>query len=249
MEGGDPASLKLYSNLASWFHLVSSPADYGEEAEFYTRTLRGAVSPAPRTVLELGSGGGNNALHMKAHFQMTLSDLSAEMLDLSRTINPECEHIVGDMRTLRLGKRFDAVFIHDAICYMTDEASLKSAIETAVIHCREGGAVLLAPDEVKETFRSTTYQGGHDEGDHGLRFLEWTWDPDPADTTYVADWAYLLRDPSGSVHVEHERHTLGLFDRASWLRVMRELGLKASSLRFDRTGSAPGPTEAFLGLR
>ncbi len=241
--------LKLYSSLASWFHLLSSPADYAEEAGFYTRTLRAAVSPAPRTVLELGSGGGNNALHMKAHFRMTLSDLSAEMLDLSRTINPECEHVVGDMRTLRLGRQFDAVFIHDAICYMTDEASLRGAIETAREHCREGGAVLLAPDEVKETFRSTTYQGGHDEAGRGLRFLEWTWDPDPEDTTYIADWAYLLRDREGNVRVEHERHTLGLFPRARWLELLREAGLLPSSIRFERTGSAPGPTEAFLGLR
>jgi len=249
VEDADPASLKLYSNLASWFHLVSSPVDYVEEAEFYTRTIRGAVSPAPRTILELGSGGGNNALHMKGHFRMTLSDLSAEMLDLSKTINPECEHVVGDMKTLRLGRRFDAVFIHDAICYMTDEAALRSAIETAVVHCRDGGAVLLAPDEVKETFRSTTYEGGHDEDGRGLRFLEWTWDPDPTDTTYVADWAYLLRGPNGMVRVEHERHTLGLFDRPTWLRVMRELGLKASSIPLERTGVAPGPTEAFLGVR
>jgi len=35
------------------------------------------------------------------------------MLELSRTINPELEHLVGDMRTIRLGRTFDAVLIHD----------------------------------------------------------------------------------------------------------------------------------------
>jgi trans-aconitate methyltransferase len=46
---------------------------------------------------------------------LTPVDLSTEMLAISRTLNPECEHIAGDMRTSRLERRFDAVFIHDAI--------------------------------------------------------------------------------------------------------------------------------------
>jgi hypothetical protein len=41
------------------------------------------------------------------------------MLALSMTVNPECEHIEGDMRTLRLGHTFDAVFLHDAVMYLT----------------------------------------------------------------------------------------------------------------------------------
>ena len=35
---------------------------------------------------------------------MTLVDLSEEMLAVSRELNPECEHLQGDMRTLRLGR-------------------------------------------------------------------------------------------------------------------------------------------------
>lgn len=48
---------------------------------------------------------------------MTLVDLSPEMLTTSCALNPECEHLPGDMRTVRLGRLFDAVFIHDAIIY------------------------------------------------------------------------------------------------------------------------------------
>jgi ubiquinone/menaquinone biosynthesis C-methylase UbiE len=163
---------KLYSDLAGWFHLLTAPADYTEEAAFYTQQLTDACDRPPKTVLELGSGGGNNASHMKAHFQMTLADLSPRMLDLSRSINPECEHIQGDMRTLRIGREFDAVFVHDAVVYMTMEADLKAAIDTAFIHCRRGGAALFAPDHVRENFTPGTDHGGHD-GDDGraLRYL------------------------------------------------------------------------------
>ena len=65
-------------------------------------------------MLELGSGGGNNASHLKAHFQLTLVDLSPAMLAVSRALNPECEHLQGDMRTVRLGRRFDAPTDHIA---------------------------------------------------------------------------------------------------------------------------------------
>src|SRR2546425_991676 len=183
---------KLYGELASWFHLLSSPPDYAEEAEF-ARSLIGNA----QTVLELGSGGGNNASHLKAHFKMTLVDLSEGMLDLSKKLNPECEHIQGDMKTLRLARVFDAVFIHDAIMYMTTEDDLHLALETAAIHCRAGGAALIMPDVLRETFVSLTTHGGHDslDGDgRSIRYIEWTFDADSSDTIYTVDFAYLLRE-------------------------------------------------------
>src|SRR3972149_1508073 len=80
----------------------------GAAARFSPNQLGQACRTAPHTVLELGSGGGNNASHMKAHFKLTLVDRSPAMLAVSRALNPECEHLEGDMRTLRLGRGFDA---------------------------------------------------------------------------------------------------------------------------------------------
>jgi SAM-dependent methyltransferase len=241
---------KLYHDLAGWFHLLTAPAQYAEEAAFYTEKLIEACNRPPQTVLELGSGGGNNASHMKANFQMTLTDLSPAMLELSRTINPECEHIQGDMRTVRLGREFDAVFVHDAVVYMTTEADLKAAIETAFIHCRPGGAALFAPDHLRDNFTPSTDHGGHDGGDgRGLRYLEWTWDRDPTDDTYTVDFAYLLKDSAGSVHVEQDRHIEGLFSRATWLRLLHEAGFEARAVPFDHSELDPGSYELFVAVR
>jgi hypothetical protein len=41
------------------------------------------------------------------------------MLEISKSLNPDCEHIVSDMRALRLNRQFDVVFVHDAVEYMT----------------------------------------------------------------------------------------------------------------------------------
>ena len=241
---------KLYRELAEWFHLLTAPAEYAEEAEFYTKKLIESCDRQPKTVLELGSGGGNNASHMKAHFELTLIDLSPQMLDLSRSINPQCEHIEGDMRTVRLGREFDAVFVHDAVAYMTTEEDLKAAIDTAFAHCRHAGAALFAPDHVREKFKPSTDHGGHDAGDgRGLRYLEWTWDPDPSDDTYTVDFAYLLKDADGSTRVEQDRHIEGLFSRATWLRLLGEAGFYPKSVPFDHSELEPGSYELFVAVK
>jgi SAM-dependent methyltransferase len=213
---------KLYSELAAWWPLLSTPSEYAEEAAFFHQVLTEACQSPPRTLLELGSGGGNNASHLKAHFQMTLVDQSVEMLAVSRDLNPECEHLAGDMRMVRLERLFDAVFIHDAIMYMTTEADLRRALETAYVHCRVGGAALFVPDHVRETFAASTQHGGHDGEQRALRYLEWCYDPDERDTTFVVEFAYLLREGADRVWVEYDRHICGLFSRADWLRWLGE---------------------------
>ena len=220
--------MKLYHELASWWPLMSPPVEYIEEAAFYRSTLDIASGRPIHSILELGSGGGSNAYHLKAHYdEIVLVDLSPAMLAVSRTLNPQLDHYEGDMRTIRLGRQFDAVFIHDAICYMTTEGELRQAMETAFVHCTPGGVALFAPDYLRENFQPLTEHGGSDDATRGMRWLGWTWDPDPADTTYVADYAYMMREGDGSIHVEHDRHVEGLFPRDTWLRLAREVGFEA----------------------
>lgn len=245
---------KLYADLASWWPLLSSPEEYAEEAAFYGKTLVEACARPPRTLLEIGSGGGNNAFFLKQRFEETvLVDLSPGMLAVSRRLNPDCQHVEGDMRTVRLGRQLDCVFVHDAVCYMTTEDDLRKAIETAFVHCAPGGAALFAPDHLKENFQPSTDSGGNDgEGESagkGLRYLEWTWDPDPADSTYVVDYAYLLRESDGTVRVEHDRHIEGLFSRGDWLRLLSEVGFDPSVVPFDHSELEPGSYELFIARR
>ncbi|NNC93215.1 MAG: methyltransferase domain-containing protein [Acidimicrobiia bacterium] len=226
---------RLYTDLAGWFHLLTDPADYAEEAAFYLTALREAAARPIETILELGSGGGNNASHMKQHASLTLVDISPEMLELSGSINPECEHITGDMRSVRLERRFDAVFIHDAIDYLTTLEDVRAAIETAVLHLQPGGVLLVAPDHVAETFQPSTSTGGHGDGHRALAYEENTWDPDPSDTTYVADYTYRLTEAGSEDRVIEERHELGVFSRSVWLDALRATGLTASVVPFSHS--------------
>jgi SAM-dependent methyltransferase len=236
---------RLYTGLAAWWPVFSPPSHYGEEAADLLPELLAAPDAPPTTLLELGSGGGSLAFHFKHRLKLTLSDRSDQMLAVSRAVNPECEHVSGDMRNLDLGRQFDLVFIHDAIMYLIDEASLRAALATAHRHCRPGGAVVLVPDFVKETFQPSDDCGGEDGSDgRALRYLEWTWDPDPNDTTYQVDYAFLLREPDGSVSSDSDHHQEGLFPRASWLAWIRDAGFSSPRSRID-----PWQRDIFVGKK
>jgi trans-aconitate methyltransferase len=239
---------RFYGDLAVWWPLVSAPEEYVEEATFAASLLSSGEREV-REVLELGSGGGNNAFHLKQRFAMTLMDLSEDMLAVSRALNPECPHHQGDMRTFRLGRTFDAVFVHDAIEYMTCEADLRLAIETAYVHCRPGGVAVLVPDNIAENFEPETTHGGQDHSDgRGVRFLSWSTDPDLTDTTTRTEYAFLLRDATGAVEVAHDTHELGLFPRELWLRVLAEVGFRARAVA-EVTTEDRIPREFFVGTR
>ncbi|PSK96111.1 methyltransferase family protein [Haloactinopolyspora alba] len=239
---------RLYDDLAPWWPLISPADDYAEEARFAASVLRSASRPV-HDVLELGSGGGSNAGHLSASFTMTLVDLSEPMLAVSRALNPDCTHVAGDMRTIRLGRDFDAVFVHDAVGYMITEDDLARVVATTYAHCRPGGAAVFVPDVTTETFRERSEHGGGDGPDGAAaRYLEWGWDPDPDDTWIRSDYVFVLRDAQGSVQVVHDTHRIGLFGRDVWLRLLHEAGFDALVLS-EQTDDDRVPRDVFVGHR
>jgi SAM-dependent methyltransferase len=229
---------------------MSAPEDYAEEAAFYFATMARAAAGPIETMIELGSGGGNNASFMKKKVkELVLVDRAEGMLAHSRALNPECEHRQDDMRSCRLHRAFDAVFVHDAISYMTTEADLARALETAAAHCKPGGVALFAPDHLRETFVPGTDCGGHDGATRSMRYLEWSWDPDPNDTTVTTDYTFTLRDADGSIRVVHDRHLEGLFSRDSWLMLLHNAGFEARAVMFDHSELQSGTYELFVGVK
>jgi trans-aconitate methyltransferase len=239
---------RFYTDLAPWWPLISAPEEYAEEAAEAARHLGSAHIPV-HEVLELGSGGGNNAVHLASRFRLTLLDLSPEMIEVSRRLNPSCEHVVGDMRTVRLGRRFDALFLHDAIDYMLTEDDLRAALMTAFEHCRPGGVAVVIPDDTAESWAPSTDCGGHDGADgRAARYVSWEWDPDPSDTWTATEYAFLLRHAGGAVEVAHETHRTGLFPAATWLRLLADVGFEPESTPELTTEDRP-PRTIFLGHR
>jgi SAM-dependent methyltransferase len=212
----------LYNTLARWYPVLTPPDEYAHEAAWYRQVLEASTRPLA-SLLELGCGAGHNALHMKGGLDCVLTDIAPAMLAHSRRLNPECEHRLGDMRDLRLGRTFDAVFVHDAVTYMLTRADLRAAVETAAAHLRPGGVVLLAPDETAETFAEQTTLFERSRGAQAMRCVEWSWDPDPNDEQTVTEYIFALRE-QGEVRVVHDHHSHGLFSEEVWVSTLKQAG-------------------------
>jgi SAM-dependent methyltransferase len=248
-DAGD--SYSLYRELASWWPLISPPAEYSDDAAQIDAVFA-STGPVVRTLLDLGSGGGHVAMHLKHGRSMTLVDLSGEMLEVSRRLNPECMHVEGDMRSIRLRRTFDAVLVHDAVDYVTTEDDLRLVIETAFAHCRPGGVAVFAPDHTAETFQAGTGHGGGGEDGSGRQasFRERISDPDPGDDWVLAEYEFTLREADGTMRVVPEAHRLGSFGRDTWLRLLAAAGFEAADTSAPRAGTSErGSRVMFVGTR
>jgi len=239
----------LYRELARWWPLISPAAEYADDAAIIGALFDSAAIPV-RSVLDLGSGGGHVAWHLRAGRSLTLVDASPDMLAVSRQLNPDCAHVLGDMRTARLGQVFDAVLVHDAIDYVTTREDLRMVIEAAFAHCRESGLAVFAPDHTAETFRpGTGGGGGSDAAGRQASFRERTSDPDPGDDWILAEYEFTLREADGSVRVVPEAHRLGSFGRETWLRLLAQAGFEASTEPGVDAGGGRAERVLFVGRR
>ncbi len=230
---------RFYADLAPWWPLISNPEEYRGDAFLYECTLREAVRGELSSLLELGCGGGNNAGHFSDELDLCLVDRSPSMLEVAGARRPDARCVAGDMRTLRLDERFDAVFVHDAIAYMITEPDLLAALKTVAHHLRPGGAALVVPDAITEQFRPSSEHGGGDGEGRSARYLSWTTDPDPQDTEVRISLTFVLRKDGEDDQVVSETHRWGLFPRATWLRLFAEAGLHAEELVVDPDRADP----------
>jgi len=246
---GDAALPRLYTALAPYCRLVNPPEDYAQEAGFWRSAVRSRLGPGRHRVLELGVGGGSNMSHLTGDFEFTAVDAAPEMIAQARALNPGVEFHIGDMRSIRLGRRFDAVFIHDAISYLRTEDELRATFASAAAHLETGGVVVAAPDWLTETFRGPIVcTATRTDGEIELTSFEYTYDPDPADSTYESLMWYLIRRGPGPPRVEHDHHTFGLFPLATWERLIVEAGFSFERAAYE--GHDDGqPGYPMVGIR
>lgn len=240
--------MKLYNELSSWWPVLSAPEDYEEESGLYIKIIE-KYKKNIKCALELGCGGGSNASFFKKHYNMTLTDLSLKMLEVSKKLNPECRHFEGDMRLVRLKEKFDLVFIHDAIMYMTTEEDLFKTFITAMEHLKNDGILFIAPDYFKETFKPQTSHGGHDRKERSMRYLEWMRDDDPDDNLTETYFAYLLKDGNGPIRIEYDLSVNGIFSQKTWQKLLEQAGFKVVFETIEHSELEKGAYIGIVGLK
>ena len=225
---------RLYDDLAYLWPLLSPPEHYEAEAgvliDLIDRFCKGPAK-GKQSVLELGAGGGHTLVHLVNRFDCTAVDLSKPMLANCEKLVPKAHTVAGDMRTVRLGKTFSAVFIHDAIDYMLNEADARKTLETAAAHLKPGGLCVVAPTYTRDNFvDGDVADDGTTTDNDELTYFSYVHDPDPADDTFEMILLYLIRDmQTRAVEVVEDRHTCGLFTNKQWLTWMDDAGFRAEA--------------------
>jgi SAM-dependent methyltransferase len=218
-------SWKAYNELAWTERFLAPPEKYEGEVRLCLDALGPVDGEGLPSLLHLGCGAGGYDYHLKKQFSVTGADVSEGMLELARKLNPEVRYVHGDMRTVRLPRRFDAVIIPDSIMYMRSLPDVKAVLRCAVSHLRPGGRI-LAVTVVREEYRDNCFSYSGRSGDVEVTLFEEN--RRCAEDAYEAVLVYLIRK-RGVLEIAHEVHTLGLFSAAEWEAVSAELGLEVES--------------------
>lgn len=127
--------------------------DYAGEAAFVCERLQKAANRRSLDILDVGCGTGLHDVQFVAAGHSVLGiDRSAQMLAraaerrnaLIPALRHRLEFQLGDARTLRVARAFDAVVsLFHVMSYMAGEGDFDAALETARKHLVAGGAFLF----------------------------------------------------------------------------------------------------------
>lgn len=230
----------VYNDLAWVEPIICSVEDEKEACLQICAQLKSMADGECGTMLHLGCGAGYYDAAFKEQFRVTGVDISPGMLELAKGLNPQVNYIKDDMRSLRLGERFDAVVIPDAIDYMLTGDDLSQALATAHDHLRPGG-LLMINSLLQDLFEENNFVYAGSKDGVEVTIFENNYSSDLNPDQYEAVFCYLIRR-AGKLEIHSERHVLGLFSRDYWHRSLEEIGF-----RIIQTSDSAAYEESNLG--
>lgn len=137
--------MSVFGSYSRYYDLLYRDKDYPSEARYVDGLIKKYV-PEPSSMLELGCGTGRYTREFaRLGYAVHGVDLSAEMIDEAR--KTPCDGVsfsCGDMRSLRLGKKFDAVVaLFHVLSYQTTDEDVRRALSTVGEHLKSGGVAVL----------------------------------------------------------------------------------------------------------
>lgn len=149
----DGARLSFGAEYSGIYDALYSSKDYPGESRFVLEQLHRLVTTRPLNILDLGCGTGAHAVEFaRMGNRVAGVDLSSEMIrlaqlrgkDLPDAIRNSLEFSPGDVRTVRIARKFDAVVsLFHVIGYMTTDDDVTNMLNTARAHLEKGGAFLF----------------------------------------------------------------------------------------------------------
>jgi SAM-dependent methyltransferase len=117
--------------------------DYEAETAELRRIIEES-NPAARTLLDVACGTGAHLAELSRWYEVEGADISPAMLAVARARVPGIPLHQADMRTIALGKTFDAVIcLFSSIGYITDPKEMRSTVASLAAHVAPGGVLIL----------------------------------------------------------------------------------------------------------
>ena len=223
----------MFSRSAHLYDLIyTSKKDYAAESRRlaeHVRTLR----PDARTLLDVGCGTGEHARWLTGEgFEVEGVDLDEGLLARAREKNPHVPFHAGDMRSVRLGRRFDVVTcLFSAIGYVGDAEGLAAAMDTFRAHVPAGGLVVVEPWLTPDVIQDGRVDALVAEGE-GVTVCRMSRIRRDGRVSRL-DFHYLVGTPQGIEHAT-EVHEAALFTRAEMEAAFDAAGF--SRVDFDEEG-------------
>jgi SAM-dependent methyltransferase len=222
---------KSYSNLAWTEPIIAPPEEYTEDTESFIRIIKDNIKIKPKTLLHIGCGAGGNDYAFKKHFTVTGIDISKDMLEIAKKLNPEIIYYQEDMQTFKLNQYFDAIAIPDSIGYMVTVKDLKRVISSSYKHLKPGGLLLIVAN-IKEEFKNNNFLYSGSKEDIEITVFENNYISDPSRSTYEATIIYLIRK-KGKLEIQYDKHKIGLFKLEEWLNILEGFDFQVKQIKLE----------------
>lgn len=234
----------LHNQLAKHYNRVYSFRDYLDEAVRLQNLIIKYSASRGNMLLDAACGTGLHLKHLKDDFVCTGVDISKSMLKIARKNVKGVTFKEGDMKTVRLGKQFDAIIcMLSSIGYVKTTSNLEKTIRNFSKHLKKGGLALIEPSHAKSFYvrgepRITTYDGK----DAKIARVNFT---RTRQATAVLSMHLLIAERGKDAKYFVDKHELGLFGVNSTIKIMKAAGLKSKYLK---NGLMTG-RELFVGIK
>ncbi len=224
--------MMIYHCLADYYDwLVKDEAATKQWVAFTQRFLQQGA------LLELACGSGEITLALNnCGFQMTASDLSAEMLKKAsaKDLQNQITFYQADMTDFQDPELYDGILCYcDSINYLKDENELKAMFALVLQHLKAGGWFLFdlhSLDRLKEFEEEYIEEGVIDD-------VQYQWTIQSDERCLFHHFAFWF--PDG--HIEQETHVQTVFDPERVRLLLNQAGFETACWTdFDHPGIVPG---------
>lgn len=218
-------SARIYDLL----YVGSGIKDYSAEAAELHRIIQD-VCPTAKTLLDVACGTGAHLVELRRWYTVQGIDLSPAMLAVARPRLGDVPLRVADMRTLDLGRTFEAVIcLFSSIGYVTDPAEMHSTIGRLAAHVAPGG-VLILDGWIRPEDWHGDYRGEPDIArDDDVMVVRLAFSRLKGNITEL-DMHHLVHTKTGIEHFA-EVHRLALTPTADYVSAVESAGLTVSVIR------------------